>query len=71
MTAPCPACRRPLSSEHVAAGLSEHRHHGAQDAALDAVTTGFCAACHLATTVYGPSGTPLCEPCRTVRSVTA
>ena len=71
MTAACRICRRPLSPEHVAAGLSEHVHHGRQDAALNAVTDGPCAVCHIPATVYGPSGTPLCEPCRTVRSVTA
>lgn len=71
MTAPCPACRRPLSPEHAAAGLSEHRHHTVQDAALNAVTTGFCASCAAPSTVYGPSGKPLCEHCETTRSVTA
>lgn len=43
MTTDCRDCRRKLSPEHVAAGLSEHRHHAVQDAALNAVTTGFCA----------------------------
>jgi hypothetical protein len=71
MTAPCRTCRRPLSPEHVAAGLSEHRHHATQNAALDAVTTGFCARCAVPTTVYGPSGKPLCDDCETTRSVTA
>jgi hypothetical protein len=71
MTDECRACRRPLSPEHVAAGLSEHRHHAVQDTALNAVTTGFCAVCAVPTTVYGPSGSPLCEHCETTRSVSA
>ena len=26
--------------------------------------TGYCSRCHSPTTVYGPAGSPLCDPCR-------
>ena len=71
MTAACRICRRPLSPEHVAAGLSEHVHHGRQDAALNAVTDGPCAVCAAPTRLYGGHGSPLCDGCETTRSVTA
>ena len=40
---------------------------------MDAICeyVGRCAGCASPTTVYGPSGAPLCDGCRTARSVTA
>lgn len=69
MSTPCATCRRGLSPEQVAAGLTEHAHHATQEVAINAVITGPCAACGVSHTLYGRRGRPLCDDCHpSVRS---
>lgn len=63
MSTPCTVCRRDLSPEQVAAGLTEHIHHATQDPVMNAVTSGPCALCGASHTLYGPRGKPLCDAC--------